>query len=133
MPRNSPSRGVLVSTARLRSGDRMSPVRRLVVMLSVLALCGDAHATFGAGSWHCGGRLVGPGAPIEDVYALCGDPTFRAASTEFVTRHFRCGVDVTRPVLIEQWTYNPGPQQFVRVLTFCDGTLLDIVEGSYGY
>jgi hypothetical protein len=85
-----------------------------------------------AGSWRCGSRLVGAGDAIENVYDLCGDPTERVASTAFVTVHVRCGVDVTRPVEIERWTYDRGPKQFVRSLMFVDGTLVQIDEGSYG-
>jgi hypothetical protein len=94
-------------------------------------LCAASPA-FGGGSWRCGSRLVGAGQSIEDVYDLCGEPTDRVASTEFVTIHLRCGVDVTRAMLVENWLYNRGPKQFVRYLTFRDGTLVGIEEGSYG-
>jgi hypothetical protein len=83
-------------------------------------------------SFRCGARLVAPGQTVDDVYALCGDPTARAATTELVT--FRVGPDVavTRPVLVDVWTYDRGPQQFIRFLTFRDGILVDVDEGSYG-
>jgi hypothetical protein len=100
--------------------------------LLAVVLLGAASPALGAGSWRCGSRLVGAGQSVEDVYDLCGEPTNRAASTEFVTIHLRCGIDVTHAVQVENWIYNLGPKQFVRYLTFRDGTLVGIDEGSYG-
>ncbi len=34
---------------------------------------------------------------------------------------------------IEVWTYNLGRTQFIRYLTFRNGTLVDIKTGGYGY
>ena len=112
----------------------MNPRRRnLWPVLLVLVLVSRAVPAVAASSWHCGSRLVGTGQSVDDVYDLCGEPAGRTASTEFITRHLPCGVDVTRAVLVESWTYNLGPKQFVRYLTFRDGTLVQIDEGSYGY
>jgi hypothetical protein len=86
-----------------------------------------------AASLRCGHRLVGAGLTTDAVYALCGDPTDRRAATELVTVRVSRDVAVTRPVLVEEWLYNRGPQQFVRWLTFRDGTLVDVDEGGYGY
>ena len=33
----------------------------------------------------------------------------------------------------EEWTYNFGPQQFMRILRFQNGRLMDIELGGYGY
>ena len=70
---------------------------------------------------------------MGDVYDLCGEPTERTASTEYVTVRLSCDVAVTRAVILEQWIYNRGPKQFVRFLTFRDGILVEIDEGTYGY
>jgi len=101
--------------------------------LLAVVLLGAASPALGAASWHCGSRLIGTGQSGEEVYALCGEPTDQEVSTEFVTFHLRRGIDVTRAVLVEHWFYNLGPKQFVRYLTFRDGTLVGIGEGSYGY
>lgn len=85
-----------------------------------------------AESLRCGSRLVGEGHSTVDVYDRCGEPTERASEIEFVTVHLRGGVDVTRPVRIDRWTYDRGPKQFVRYLTFVDDRLVAIDEGSYG-
>jgi hypothetical protein len=99
------------------------------VLLTLLSVAPPAAAS----SWRCGPRLVGVGQTTADVYDLCGEPTDRAARTEYVTVRVSYDVAVTRPVVVEQWLYNRGPKQFQRVLTFRDGTLVDIDEGDYGY
>lgn len=83
-------------------------------------------------SFRCGSRLVGTGQTLDDVYALCGDPTARFTTTELVTVHVGRDLDVTRPVVVDVWTYDRGPKRFVRFLTFRDGLLVDVDEGSYG-
>jgi hypothetical protein len=75
---------------------------------------------------------VGRGNVIEEVYALCGEPMGRTTSTEFITVKVSCDVTVTRAVQVEEWVYNRGPKQFMRYLTFRDGTLVEIDEGGYG-
>jgi hypothetical protein len=104
-------------------------VRLLVAFGIVLASANPALA----GSWRCGSRLIGEGQTIDEVYDRCGEPTERVASTEFVTFHVRCDVDVTRTVPMEQWTYDRGPKQFIRYLVFRNGILIGIEEGSYGH
>ena len=36
-------------------------------------------------------------------------------------------------VKIEEWTYNFGPERFIRTLTFENGELVDIETGGYGF
>ena len=103
------------------------------VLLSALVLGPSPAAAWPVGSsLRCGSRLIGPGQPLDDVYALCGDPTARFTTTELVTVHVGRDLDVTRPVVVDVWTYDRGPQRFVRFLTFRNGVLVDVDEGSYG-
>jgi len=109
---------------------------RLYVHLSgalLVAAFAAASPALGAGSWRCGARLVGTGQSPSDVYARCGEPTDRAIATEFVTVRLRSGIEITRAVLVERWTYDRGPRQLVRYLTFHDGRLAHIDEGGYGH
>ena len=102
-------------------------------VLLLIALLTAASPVLGASSWRCGSRVVGMGQWTSDVYALCGEPTDRVASTEFITFHTRRGLEVTRAVFVERWRYDLGPRRLVRYLTFRDGRLVDIDEGGYGY
>ena len=106
--------------------------RTLWSVLLALALISRVTPALAANSWRCAARLVGAGQSIADVYDLCGEPTARAVTTELVTVRPSCRVAVTRAVPVERWTYNLGPRQFVRYLTFREGTLVEIDEGGYG-
>lgn len=115
----------------MRGLIRAQAIGYVRLLLTVSLVLASAHPVL-AGSWRCGSRLIGAGQTIENVYDLCGEPTERAATTEFVTIHVRCDIDVTSAVPIEQWTYDRGPKQFIRYLTFRDGILIEIEGGSYG-
>jgi hypothetical protein len=110
----------------------MRVLTKLAGLLVGLVLLSPAYPALAASSWRCGSRLVGEGETIDDVYERCGEPTDRTVSMEFVTVRVSCDVSVTRAVPVENWTYDRGPKQFVRYLTFRDGTLVAIDEGSYG-
>jgi hypothetical protein len=101
----------------------------LALVLSSAALPGIVRAD----SWHCAHRLIGSGQTIDEVYERCGEPVDRSFATEYVTVRVAYDVAVTRVVPVERWLYNPGPRQFLRYLTFRDGILVAIDEGSYGY
>jgi len=115
------------------------PRRRAVAFLAsittvfVLAFPLPSHAGFPTSTWRCGTRAVGIGQTVDDVYERCGEPTTRTATTEFVTVRVSHDVSVTHAVPVETWTYDRGSNHFVRFLTFRDGILVDIDEGSYGF
>jgi hypothetical protein len=95
-----------------------------------LALAGGAAAS---NSWRCGNRLVHDGATRSEIVRICGAPSDRNASVEYRSARLRSGEEILQAVLVEVWTYNRGPRQFIRYLTFRDGLLDDVSEGGYGY
>jgi hypothetical protein len=103
------------------------------LLVLVVALARPASAfPLAVSSWRCGPRVVGIGHTTGDVYARCGEPAEIRATTDLVTVRVSRDVAVTRAVPIEVWIYDRGPHQFVRYLTFRDGVLVAIDEGSYG-
>jgi hypothetical protein len=53
---------------------------------------------------------------------------------------FRCGTELVdegdskkEKVKIEEWTYNPGPTDFIRYLRFENGILTNISTGDKGF
>ena len=112
----------------------MRPRSLAPLFLSFVLLTSGPAAGFplAVGTWRCGARVVGVGRTMGDVYAICGEPTERTATTELVTVRVSYDVTVTRAVAIETWIYDRGPHQFVRALTFRDDVLVAIDEGSYG-
>ncbi|HTV17727.1 MAG TPA: DUF2845 domain-containing protein [Polyangiaceae bacterium] len=102
---------------------------------------GDAAAD----GMRCGNRLVSKGDSTFDVRSRCGEPddANRRVETRTERRRVRvaCGrgearcdqvQEVSTDVVIDEWTYDFGPQTFVRYLTFVDGKLFRVDTGSYG-
>jgi len=75
----------------------------------------------------CGEWLVVAGAGQAEVAAKCGPPT------DVATRHERRRVrGSTSRCTVDLWTYDRGPSEFVRTLTFADGVLESVAVGNYG-
>jgi hypothetical protein len=92
-----------------------------LLMASVLGSASVAQA----GSLRCGGRLVKEGDSTAEVQMKCGEPTTRDRRIELFDGAWSS-------VTIDEWTYNLGPNDFVRILTFVNGILRRIETGEYG-
>jgi hypothetical protein len=94
---------------------------------------------FGAGNasaMRCGNQLVLIGDRHYDVLGKCGEPDAREERPEKrYFRVFREGrfFEVLEEVTVEEWTYNLGPNMFIRILRFENGRLVEIETGEYGY
>jgi hypothetical protein len=99
-----------------------------------------------AGGFRCGGRLVSTGDTKTEVLAKCGEPeTVDEAIVETgvvgrpkkgvtePSQRKRTKVGTTSTRSIETWTYNFGPSQFMKILTFEGSVLKRIDDGDYGY
>lgn len=104
------------------TGTRMAVAALLLLLADVAA----------ADSMRCGSALVTTGDADTVVLLKCGEPLSRetVAIKEFTVR--RRGVlrqtETTTEEKVEKWTYRPGGGQFMRVLTFQGGVLIDIEQ-----
>ncbi len=67
-----------------------------------------------------------------EVAARCGEPDAKDTRYEAVTQRIAGGrrqVSMT----IDEWTFNLGPTQFMRILTFRNGELIGIRAGEKGF
>ncbi len=71
--------------------------------------------------FYCGSRIVSVGDTKAEVRAKCGEPTSKEERP--------VGIFAT----VEEWTYNLGPTEFVRILRFEGGRLAEIETGRYGF
>jgi hypothetical protein len=112
-----------------------------LVAFGIALGAGDAAAD----GMRCNNRLVSKGDSTYAVRSRCGEPNDATRRVETRTERRRVRVpcapggvlcdrvqEVSADVVIDEWTYDFGPQQFVRYLTFVDGKLYQIVTGSYG-
>ncbi len=81
----------------------------------------------------CSEQAVSRGDTTTDVTAKCGAPSWKDVHQEEFRERLDSGLFRTVVVNVEEWTYNLGPNRFVRILTFRNGKLVDIRTGSYGY
>lgn len=109
--------------------------------VGLVALAADA----GADGMRCGGRLVSKGDSTYEVKSRCGAPqeATRRVETRTERRRVRAPCapgevrcervqEVTVDVVIDEWTYDFGPQRFVHYLSFVDGKLGRVETGGYG-
>jgi hypothetical protein len=102
------------------------------------ALCLGAVLPVASGSTdslRCGNKLVVSGDTLYDVKMRCGEPAFATRRTELRSvSGWGPGAGATRTieVVIDEWTYDFGPQKFVQYLTFEQGRLVYVVAGHRG-
>ncbi|TXH04564.1 MAG: DUF2845 domain-containing protein [Nevskiaceae bacterium] len=98
---------------------------RLAVILLVLAAVWPC-ASSAAGTMRCRGGIVSEGMSAAAVLAACGEPAYRDAWNEDAYGRGLLGD-------AEEWYYNFGANQLLRVLHLRNGTVGDIATDGYGY
>jgi hypothetical protein len=113
----------------------------LIGVLAISAVAGDAQAFQG---FRCGtGRLVEEGDRPPEVQNRCGDPDTADTREEHRTLRktvwtYVDGVPVgkeveyTVTVMIDEWTYDLGPNRFIRHLIFENGRLIRVWTADRG-
>jgi hypothetical protein len=132
-----------------RPGPTARFARRLTVGaglgLLLLTTAGPAHA------FRCGNKIVSEGDHYSKVLKHCGEPVSvqeRVIYREGLTRpRFRVeGPNGLRyeeevvqyrrsyvEVLVEEWTYNFGPNRLMQLVRFENGFVTDVDRLGYGY
>ena len=91
----------------------------------------------------CQGRLVSIGDTKEEVLDKCGKPDKRDQLEEdqnstisqiydYKTERYMAPKVIKQPIQMERWTYNMGPNKFIRYLYFQNGELIKIETGERG-
>ncbi len=81
----------------------------------------------------CREQTVARGDSKSDVVEICGEPSWKDTHEEEFVKRLSAGVERKRYVTVDKWTYDLGPNRFVRILTFRNGKLVDIKTGGYSY
>jgi hypothetical protein len=113
----------------------------VLMVLASVGLAADAQAFQG---FRCGtGRLVEEGDRPPEVRNRCGDPDYADAHEEQRTVRrtvwtYVSGVpiakeeEVTVSVSVEEWTYDLGPNRFIRHLIFEQNRLIRVWTSERG-
>ena len=94
-------------------------MRLLVVMTLVLAVCAPAHAI---STMRCGSALISVGDSTAEVLIKCGEP--------FTRDQVGVRYSGVTDKIVELWTYYFGSGQFLKMLTFEAGRLVEIENGD---
>ena len=90
-----------------------------------------------ANATRCGNAIVVEGDSSYRVRKKCGEPDSIERSviykTRAVHRGYRYVGSEDYSVVIEEWTYNLGPNKFIRLLRFENGVLKTIGNTGYGF
>jgi len=111
--------------------------RTITITLVVLGTAALLPLPAEADGLRCGSKLVVTGDTRVSVRSKCGEPVDVIHKTiirrpSFVLRgHLYFGDEVA--VDAEAWTYNFGPNKFMRRVRFVDGIVEDVDTLDYGY
>ena len=106
------------------------PFRATIAIMLLFVAVAPAHA------FRCGTRIITRGDHADKILRFCGEPASvqsRVQQRGYVSKlgHFYPGV--VEEILIEEWTYNFGPNQLIRVVRLENGFVADIKYLGYGY
>ena len=110
----------------------MAPKTLLTVIATVLLLLAvsPAHA------FRCGTRIITRGDHADKILRFCGEPVSvqtRISQRSYLSGFGRVVPGVVEEIVIEEWTYNLGPNQLIRVVRLENGFVADIKHLGYGY
>jgi hypothetical protein len=108
-------------------------MKRTAVLLAFLLLAAIPALDRFAYALDCTGGIISIGDSRFDLLKKCGEPDFKDFHDEEFFEHFGRGVGRKIIITVEEWTYNFGTNQFMRIVTLKNGKVWDIREGGYGY
>lgn len=99
---------------------------------ALLIAAAPAHA------FRCGTRLISRGDNADKLLHFCGAPASvqtRLGQRSYIDDFGRTYLfpGLVEDVVIEEWTYNLGPHQFMRVVRLENGLVAEIKQLGYGY
>ena len=104
--------------------------KAMLATLLLVAVASQAHA------FRCGTRIITRGDHAEKILRFCGDPTSVQTRTQtrgYVSHRGRVLPGIVEEVVIEEWTYNLGPHQLMRVVRLENGFVAEIKHLGYGF
>jgi hypothetical protein len=105
-------------------------LRAAIATVLVLVAVAPAHA------FRCGTRIITRGDHADKILRFCGEPVSvqtRLQQRGYVSDFGRVFPGIVEEVVIEEWTYNLGPHQLIRVVRLENGFVADIKHLGYGY
>jgi len=105
-------------------------------LLTVIAASLLLLAVTPAHAFRCGTRIITRGDHADKILRFCGEPASvqsRISQRSYVSGFGRVYPGVVEEIVIEEWTYNLGPHQLIRVVRLENGFVANIKHLGYGY
>lgn len=80
----------------------------------------------------CDDRIMSVGDTKAEIVLRCGVPFYKSSYQEEQKERIDDSSNRKVIVTVEEWTYNFGPQRFMRIITFRNGTVTNIRTAGYG-
>ena len=109
------------------------PSKRLrvaILALLLVAAAAPAHA------FRCGTRIITRGDHFDKLLRYCGEPASvqtRVVQVPYVSEHSVRYAGIIEEIVVEEWVYNRGPQQLMRLVRLENGFVAEIKSLGYGY
>ncbi len=84
-------------------------------------------------SMRCDGGLISVGDVASDVMGKCGQPTYATKREEKIVDEFVPREHVITTVVIDDWTFNFGPDRLQYRVILKNGRVWQIESLFYGY
>ena len=108
----------------------MTRLWSLLYFLMVLVLI--SAGTVSAHAMRCAGGVITTGDRSSDVLAKCGQPNFRESHQEEVSIRANASMREKQFITVDEWTYDFGSDQLIRIITIKNGVVTNIRETHYG-
>ncbi len=111
----------------------MKPTGYFIIMVFCFAATIAPAYGLQSDSLYCDGRIVSIGDTAGEVIRKCGQPTYALQREEKLVEHDDFGDRVIITVIIDDWTFNFGPDRFQYRLVLKNGRVGKIESLDYGY
>ncbi len=102
----------------------------LVIAVALIALLPGAGIASG---YRCEGKIISVGDTSGELIAKCGEPDWKQSHTEEIIKTSDKNDKRKIVIDVEEWTYNLGPQRFMRIFKLRNGRVVDTRLGDYGF
>lgn len=103
-----------------------------ILCIATLLLFSFLPSPAAADSLSCENGIVSSGDGAADLLLKCGQPEWKNAHEETVVESLDKDSRRKTVILVEEWTYNLGPDRFMRIVTVRNGVVTAVRTGGYG-
>ncbi len=107
---------------------------RLILAVLLVFMGGVSAFAWDTGSLYCDGRIISVGDTAGEVLEKCGQPAYALQrEQQMVSDYSYSGTTLVTTVVIDDWTFNFGPDRFQYRLLLKNGRVSRIEDLGYGY